>query len=126
MAEAAVTVAARPRVLPEPRNAAVATGAALGVAALAAADGGYFPTAWGWGALVGAWIVATVLLVGRSRPPDWLELAFLGGMLGLAGWVWLSAVWSDDFVDSVLEGERMLLYASVAAALVLVLRGRTV
>jgi O-Antigen ligase/Tetratricopeptide repeat len=126
VAETAVTAAARPRVLPEPRQAAVAAGGTLGVAALAAADGGYFPTAWGWGALVGAWIVAAVLLAGNPARPTRLELSFLGGLLGLTAWVWLSVAWSDDTVDSVLEGERMLFYGTIAVALVAVFRRHTV
>jgi hypothetical protein len=125
VADAAVTAAAR-LALPDPRTVAVATGTGFGVAALAAADGGYFPTAWGWGALVAAWIVGAVLLAGTLLRPSRLQLAFLAGIGGLAAWVWLSIVWSADAVSSVLEGQRMLLYATAAVALVLVLRARTV
>jgi hypothetical protein len=126
MAETAVTAAARPRVLPEPREAGVAAGVGLAVAALAAADGGYYPTAWGWGGLVAAWLVAGIVLVGTPARPSRLELAFLGGMAGLTAWVWLSVVWSDDSVESVLEGQRILLYATASLALVLALRRRSV
>ena len=126
MAETAAPAAAGPRTLPQPGEAALATGAAIGLAALAAADGGYFPTAWGWGALVGAWIVAAVLLIGNPARPTRLELTFAGAVVALAGWTWLSIVWSDDAVESVLEGQRMLLYATAALALVLVVRKRSV
>lgn len=126
MADAAVPAAARPRALPEPREAALATGAALGVAGLGAADGGYFPTAWGWGALVAVWVVAAVVLIGSPVRPSLLQLTFAGGIAGLAAWVWLSIVWSDDAVESVLEGQRMLLYTTAALALVLVVRTRAV
>ena len=126
MAETAVTAAARPRVFPEPREAGVAAGVALGVAALAAADGGYYPTAWGWGGLIAAWLVAGIVLVGSPARPSTLELVFLGGMAGLAAWIWLSVTWSDDSVESVLEGQRVLLYATAALALVLVLKKRFV
>jgi cytochrome c-type biogenesis protein CcmH/NrfG len=126
MAETAVTAAARPRVFPEPREAGLAAGVALGVAALAAADGGYYPTAWGWAGLIAAWLVAGIVLVGSPARPSRLELAFLGGMAGLAAWIWLSVAWSDDSVESVLEGQRVLLYATAALALVLVLKKRSV
>ena len=126
MAETAVTAAARPRVFPEPREAGVAAGVALGVGALAAADGGYYPTAWGWGGLIAAWLVAGIVLIGRPARPTTLELVFLGGMAGLAAWIWLSVAWSDDSVESVLEGQRVLLYATAALALVLVLKKRLV
>jgi O-Antigen ligase/Tetratricopeptide repeat len=125
VAETAVTAAARPRVLPEPREAALAAGVAFGIAALAAADGGYYPTAWGWAGLVGTWLVVGILLVGSPARPSRLEVGFLAGMAGLTGWVWLSVVWSDDAVESVLEGERMLLYGTAALALVFALRRRS-
>jgi tetratricopeptide (TPR) repeat protein len=125
VAETAVTAAAPPRVLPEPREAALAAGVALSIAALAAADGGYYPTAWGWAGLAGTWFVVGILLVGSPARPSPLELGFLAGMAGLTGWVWLSVVWSDDSVESVLEGQRMLLYATAALALVFALRRRS-
>jgi hypothetical protein len=99
MSDAAASALARPRTLPAPREAAVAAGAAFSVAALAAADGGYFPTAWGWAALVALWLVATIALVGRIVRPSRLQLAFAGGILGLAVWVWLSALWSIDGLE---------------------------
>ena len=101
-------------------------GAALAVAGLAAADGGYFPTAWGWAALVALWLVAAIALVGTIVRPSALQIAFAGGFLGLATWVWLSTAWSIDAVESVHEGQRMLLYAAAAVALVLVVRGAVV
>ena len=126
MADAAASALARPRTLPAPREAAVAAGAAFSVAALAAADGGYFPTAWGWAALVALWLVATIALVGRIVRPSGLQLAFAGGILGLTAWVWLSSVWSIDVVESAHEGQRMLAYGAVAVALVLVVRSAVV
>ena len=126
MAETAVTAAARPRVLLEPREAALAAGVALSLAALAAADGGYYPTSWGWAGLVASWVVAGLLVVGSPAQPSRLELLFLAGITGLAAWVWLSVAWSDDSVESALEGQRTLLYATAALALVLALRTRSV
>ena len=126
MAETAVTEAARPRVFPEPREAALASGVGLSLAALAAADGGYYPTSWGWAGLVASWIVAGLLLLGSPARPSRLELLFLTGITGLAAWVWLSMAWSDDSVESALEGQRGLLYATAAPALVLALRKRSV
>jgi tetratricopeptide (TPR) repeat protein len=122
MADAAASTLARPRSLHPPREAAVAVGAALGVGALAAADGGYFPTAWGWAALVTLWLVAALAFVGRITRPSGLQLAFVGGIAGLTAWVWLSIAWSIDAVDSVHEGQRMLVYLAVAVALALVVR----
>jgi O-Antigen ligase len=126
VAETAVTAAARPRVFFEPREAGLAIGVALSLAALAAADGGYYPTAWGWAGLVAAWVVAGLLIVGSPARPTRLELVFLAGLAGFAAWVWLSVAWSDDAVESVLEGQRALLYATAGLAFVLALRRRSV
>ena len=126
MTEATVDAVARPRALPSRWVAGVSVGSALAVAALGAADGGYFPTAWGWAALVTLWLVAAVILLAQIVRPSGLQLAFLGGVVGLTSWTWLSAAWSIDAVESVHEGQRMLVYLAAAAALVLVVRGTTV
>src|SRR5918997_4800424 len=46
------------------RGLAVGTGTAAMLAAFAFASGGYFPTAWGWGALIALWVTATYLVLG--------------------------------------------------------------
>lgn len=122
--DADAAAAAEPRTLaPEVGHAAVGLGAAAGVAALGAADGGYFPPAWGWTALVALWLVIAWLLLGRAALHGGrLAGAFAGGLTALAAWTWLSLLWSDNTTQTVLEGFRMLAYAGVAAALVLVVR----
>ena len=126
MTDATVDAVARPRILSSPWEIAAGVAAALGVASLAAADGGYFPTAWGWLALVALWLVAAILLLGTAVRPSALQLAFLGGIAGLGLWTWLSSVWSTDSVETVHEGQRMLAYTAVAAALVLAVRSTAV
>jgi O-antigen ligase len=124
--DATVDAVARPRILSSPWEIAAGVAAALGVASLAAADGGYFPTAWGWLALVALWLVAAILLLGTAVRPSALQLAFLGGIAGLGLWTWLSSAWSTDSVETVHEGQRMLAYTAVAAALVLAIRSTAV
>ena len=97
-------------------------GAGAAVALLAFASGGYYPTAWGWGALVALWLVATYLVIGTVARPAPLALAFVGGLGLLAAWTWLSLTWSEDVDQTVLEGQRVLLYLVAVAALVLVVR----
>ncbi|HSP73282.1 MAG TPA: O-antigen ligase family protein [Gaiellaceae bacterium] len=95
-----------------------------GVLGMAAASGGYFPQSWGWAALVLAWTAALALLLGSPRRPSRLELAFVGGLLAVAAWTGLSAVWSQSVPATVLEVERDAVYlAGLAAALVLTRRG---
>ena len=118
-ADASVTAVHRIRSL---RSLAVGAGAASSIAIFGFASGGYYPTAWGWGALVALWLAATYLVIGTATRPAPLALTMLGGLALLAAWTWLSLLWSDDVDQTVLEGQRTLLYVAVAAALVLVVR----
>lgn len=123
MADAAAS-AVRPRaVAPDLGQVAVGVGVAAGIGALGAADGGYFPPAWGWTALVALWLVVAWVFLGRAALHGGrLAGIFAGGLTALAAWTWLSLAWTENTVQTVLEGFRMLAYAGVAAALVLVVR----
>jgi len=100
--------------------AAVALPAAT-VGGVAAASGGYFPTAWGWTALLLAWAVLVAALVGRAQLGR-LGLVWTSALLAFAGWAWLSALWGAPG-PAVLAGQRLLVYlAAVPAALLLVRR----
>ncbi len=118
-ADASVTAVQRIRSI---RSLAVGAGVASSIAIFGFASGGYYPTAWGWGALVALWLAATYLVIGTATRPAPLALAMLGGLALLTAWTWLSLLWSDDVDQTVLEGQRTLLYVAVAAALVLVVR----
>jgi hypothetical protein len=95
-----------------------AVGLAIPLVALAARNAGYFPTSWGWSALVFAWCVLVTVIVAREVTATALELAFLSSVAAVAGWIWLSAVWSDSVPATVLEGERALVYVAFVAALI--------
>jgi tetratricopeptide (TPR) repeat protein len=101
---------------------AVGAGVAVTLAVLAFANGGYFPTAWGWGALIALSLVAVYLVVGEPVRPAPLALILVGGLVAFAAWTWLALLWSEDVSNSVLEGQRTLLYIGAAAALVLLVR----
>ena len=92
--------------------------AGLGVAVLAADGGGFDPTTWGWSTAAFLLVVAGSLALDARRPFS-LECFFLAALGALTGWVWLSLLWSSDFSQTVLEGERMLLYVAGPAALLL-------
>jgi hypothetical protein len=90
------------------------------VVGLAAAQGGYFPTAWGWASIPLLWASAIALAVRSEVRLSTCERAFLLALAGLAAWVALSTLWSSAFAQSVLEIERILVYvAAVSAALLL-------
>jgi O-antigen ligase len=126
MADAAAPAVRARLAAPDLASLAVGVAAAAGMGVLAAADGGYFPPAWGWTALVGLWVAAAWLLLGHVELRGGaLGTLFLGGVGGLAVWTWLSLLWTDNTVQTTLEGFRMLAYLGVAAALLLVVRRET-
>jgi hypothetical protein len=92
--------------------------AGLGVAGLAADGGGFDAASWGWSATLFLFVAAGALVAGARRLEP-LEWALPAALAGLAAWVWLSLLWSDDFSQTVQEGERMLLYVAAPAALLL-------
>jgi hypothetical protein len=104
--------------------AVVGAGACLLVAGVGAADGGYFPTSWGWTALALFWALAITVVLRSAVAPGRFELAFLGALTLFAAWTWLSATWSEAAPEAFFEGQRVLVYLGAAAlALVLVRRG---
>jgi O-antigen ligase len=92
------------------------------VAGLAADGGGFAPTSWGWSTVVAAAAAAWLLAVGGARPLNRAGVVFLALLVAFVGWIWLSLLWSDDFSESWLDGQRGLLYVAVAAALLLLAR----
>ena len=66
--------------------------------------------------------VAAALVLGNVVRPSRLALVSLGGLTGFGVWTWLALLWSSNPAATVLEGLRVLFYASVLAALIAVLR----
>jgi O-antigen ligase len=87
-------------------------------------NGGYNASTWGWLTLVPLVLVAVALVLNRARHPDPLVLAFLGLLAAFTAWTWVSIAWSDDATESVLEGERLLVYVAATAAFILLGRGQ--
>jgi O-antigen ligase len=94
------------------------------VAGTALDNGGFDASSWGWATLFPLVVVAVALLRGELRRPGPLGLAFLGLMAALVAWAWLSVAWSDDVGQSVLDGERSLVYLAAAAAFLAVERAQ--
>ena len=88
----------------------VCVGAALGLLLISFASGGYFPTAWAWGALLALVFVAAALVLGNVVRPSRLALVSLGGLTGFGVWTWLALLWSSNPAATVLEGLRVLFY----------------
>lgn len=102
---------------------APATAIVIGiVCALASAQGGYFPTSWGWASTslflaLGVWAISS----GRSEVGRW-DVAFAGALSLFVGWIGLSIAWSQVPASSVLELERALVPLSCVAAFLVLAR----
>jgi O-Antigen ligase len=92
----------------------------VAVAGLAAENGGYFPTAWGWAALAFLLLSGSALLIRDRTAMGRLDLVLVAALAAYAVWVGLSALWSANAAEPLLELERALLYAVAALALLLV------
>ena len=92
------------------------------VAGVAAAGGGYFPTTWGWTALVLLAIAAGALAARGRVALSRGDVLFLGALTSVVGWIALSVLWSRSVPATVLEVERSLMYLAAALAVLLVAR----
>ena len=84
-------------------------------------EGGFASASWVW-SVVPLMLVAGAFLAGLAARPSPMELWFLAVLAGLLVWTLVSSIWSLDPTASVLDGERLLLYVSSAAAFVLLAR----
>ena len=94
------------------------------VLGLAAAQGGYFPAAWGWASVPLFWAAAIALLVRGQVRLNTYERVFLTALAVFVGWVALTVAWSVAPAESILEIERGLVYVAAVSAVLLVSRGR--
>jgi O-Antigen ligase len=97
----------------------------LAATAMSAANGGYFPTEWGWSAIALLLVAGTAVVVRTRLPLGRLEWTMLGALTAFAGWVALSIVWSTSSAQPVLEAERDVVYVAAVAALVMVASRRS-
>jgi O-Antigen ligase len=94
----------------------------VAVAAVASAQGGYFPTSWGWASLGFLTILGVCAIPGGLSDAGKLDVGFLGLLILLTAWVGASTAWSIDPAQSVLELERWLTLVSGCAAFLVVVR----
>src|SRR5438128_10586355 len=91
---------------------------------LAAAQGGYFPTSWGWASVPLLLAIAITVIVRDQVLLSTREAILLAGLAALAGWIAISAAWSVAFAPTVLEVERALVYVAAVSAVLMLSRGR--
>lgn len=92
---------------------------------MAARDGGYWPTAWGWAALVLAWVAVVALLVRDRLRIAIQERLLLGAAGAFLAWVLVSLAWTPSAGRTVLEAERVTLFVTALLAAILVVRSRS-
>lgn len=115
-----------------PQGAAARVGQASALGGLplvliaASANGGYFPTTWGWIVLALAWAACLALVFRERIALTRLELATLSGLMLFTAWVGASVAWSSDRSQSVLELQRDLIYVLGVLAALLIVRRRSV
>jgi len=96
------------------------------IVAVSSAQGGYFPTSWGWTTL-GLVLAAGVTILSRDRVElSRVEMVFVGAWALVAGWMAVSLIWTTDFSSTMLEIERALVYVAAAAAIIVIAAGRDV
>jgi hypothetical protein len=95
--------------LRRPEGVAPALAAFAPVVGHAGAQGGYFPSAWGWATVPLLWVAAVALVLRERVRLSGSERAFLGLLVALTLWILASATWSVASAPSILESERGLL-----------------
>jgi hypothetical protein len=94
------------------------------VLVLGADSGGYWPTSWGWTALVLSLAGALALVLRADLRLGALELAMPLVLLGFVAWGVLSELWSPSLTQPVLQGQRTLVYVAGVLAALLLTRSR--
>jgi hypothetical protein len=102
------------------RTLGSAAAVALPLTVIAARNGGYFPTVWGWAALALGWALLVVAVVVRELAVTRASMLFAASVGVLAVWTLLSTTWSDSTAASALEAERALVYVIATATLAIV------
>lgn len=100
--------------------AAPAALAFVAVAGLAFANGGYFPTEWGWAAIAFLLVALAALIVRERLVVGRLTLGFLAGLALFDAWTGLSALWGPAPAPALLEAQRVFVYVAAAAAFIAV------
>ena len=99
--------------------------ALVSIGVVAADQGGYFPTTWGWVSLAFLWVAGLAIVLRQAVWVSNAQTLFLFAWAALLAWIALSTLWSIDRAQTVLEVERTLVYVSAAAMFVLVCSRRS-
>lgn len=81
---------------------------------LALESGGYFPRAWIWSGVVLCWLAALALMLRERVVADTRAVVFVVALALFVGWALLSALWSVEPIQSILDARRDVVYLAVA------------
>jgi hypothetical protein len=98
----------------------VPLGLFVSVIAVAAPNGSYFPSSWGWAALAFLWAAAIGLAVRTRIALSTLEIVYLGLLAFVLVWTAASLLWSPTTTQTMYEIERTVVYVAFAFALAVV------
>ena len=104
----------------------VAGGAFVVTVALAAANGGYSPSAWNWTTLLLVWVLAVALVLRERIALSRFEMATLACLAAFVLLTGLSIAWSHDSPQSILELQRGFLYLIGLATVLASVRMRSI
>src|SRR5262245_14028898 len=76
--------------------AAPAVASAGGIAALGAANGGYFPESWSWGFLICVWFLVALAITTPALELGRLDAVLVGALVALAVVTFVSATWGTS------------------------------
>ena len=102
--------------MPSSPAAVPAAVALVSVTALSLANGGYFPTEWGWASLGFLLVALTALIVRPDVRVTRTSAAFLFALVLFAGWTALSTLWAPTPALPLLETQRVFVYVAAATA----------
>jgi O-Antigen ligase len=92
----------------------------VSISAVAANQGGYFPTTWGWASVGFLWVAGLCGVLRSAIRISRSQALFFLAWAAVLGWTALSTTWSTDRSQTILEVERSLVYVSAAAMLILI------
>lgn len=113
-----------PRRLELAEDLAPASAGFAAVTATSFANGGYFPSEWGWTLLAVALVGVLAVLVRERVAVGRLEAAAVAALAAFAGWTFLSVLWSPGADEPVRAGERTLVYAAALPVALLLIDSR--
>jgi O-Antigen ligase len=105
------------------RQRLIGAGTFVLLVAAGAAHGGYFPGSWGWLTLACAWAALLALAFDTRVVLTRTGAVFALALAGFVVWSALSALWSTDVTDTLLQVQRILVYVAAASGVLLLARG---